>query len=266
MVETSARLLQLLSLFQGRRYWSGRDLAGRLDITTRTLRRDVDKLRSLGYPIHSTAGVEGGYQLGAGTTMPPLLLDDDEAVAVALGLRCAAAGGIEGIEESSVRALSKIEQILPPRLGRRVAALQAMIVTPDGTGCTSVDARVLSVIAGAVATRRSSASATAITPELPAPARSSHTAWSTPAAAGTSSPGTATARHGGPSAWTASSPVSPRAPLRSPRSTRPRSRRLRPARSVGSPHCRYPVKSWPPQNTTPKLRISSYNCLERSHS
>jgi predicted DNA-binding transcriptional regulator YafY len=149
MVETSARLLQLLSLFQGRRYWSGYDLAGRLDITTRTLRRDVDKLRSLGYPIHSTAGVEGGYQLGAGTTMPPLLLDDDEAVAVALGLRCAAAGGIEGIEESSVRALSKIEQILPPRLGRRVAALQAMIVTPDGTGCTSVDARVLSVIAGA---------------------------------------------------------------------------------------------------------------------
>src|SRR6185503_2117124 len=120
MLETSARLLRLLSLFQGRRYWSGHDLAERLDVTARTLRRDVDKLRSLGYPIHSTSGVEGGYQLGAGTTMPPLLLDDDEAVAVALGLRSAAAGGIEGIEESSMRALAKIEQILPPRLARRV--------------------------------------------------------------------------------------------------------------------------------------------------
>jgi len=148
MVETSARLLQLLSLFQGRRYWSGHDLSGRLEVTSRTLRRDVDKLRSLGYPIHSTAGVEGGYQLGAGTTMPPLLLDDDEAVAVALGLRSAAAGGIEGIEEASVRALSKIEQILPPRLGHRVAALQAMIVT-QGAGATAVDARMLSVLAGA---------------------------------------------------------------------------------------------------------------------
>ena len=148
MLETSARLLRLLSLFQGRRYWSGPDLASRLEVTSRTLRRDVDKLRTLGYPIHSTSGAEGGYQLGAGATMPPLLLDDDEAVAVALGLRCAATGTIEGIEEASVRALSKIEQILPPRLGRRVAALQAMIVTPPGTK-SSVDARTLTVIAGA---------------------------------------------------------------------------------------------------------------------
>src|SRR5437868_7154604 len=119
MLETSARLLRLLSLFQGRRYWSGSDLAGRLDITSRTLRRDVDKLRSLGYPIHSSSGMEGGYQLGAGSSMPPLLLDDEEAVAVALGLRSAATGTIAGIEEASVRALSKIEQILPPRLARR---------------------------------------------------------------------------------------------------------------------------------------------------
>src|SRR4051794_31179504 len=95
MLETSARLLKLLSLFQGRRYWPGQDLAQRLEITSRTLRRDVDKLRSLGYPIHSTSGVEGGYQLGAGSTMPPLLLDDEEAVAVAFGLRCAANGTIE---------------------------------------------------------------------------------------------------------------------------------------------------------------------------
>src|SRR4051812_23373310 len=115
MLETSARLLRLLSLFQMRRYWSGHDLAGRLEVTSRTLRRDVDKLRSLGYPIHSTSGTEGGYQLGAGSTMPPLLLEDEEAVAVALGLRSAAAGAVEGIEEASIRALAKIEQILPPR-------------------------------------------------------------------------------------------------------------------------------------------------------
>src|SRR5436853_3785195 len=82
MLETSARLLRLLSLFQGRRYWPGADLAGRLEVNARTVRRDVDKLRALGYPIHSTSGAEGGYQLGAGTTMPPLLLDDEEAVAV----------------------------------------------------------------------------------------------------------------------------------------------------------------------------------------
>src|SRR4051794_27975168 len=122
MLETSARLLRLLSLFQGRRYWSGLDLSQRLEVTSRTLRRDVDKLRSLGYPIHSTSGREGGYQLGAGTSMPPLLLDDEEAVAVALGLRCGANGTILGIEESSVRALAKIEQLLPPRLARRIAA------------------------------------------------------------------------------------------------------------------------------------------------
>ncbi len=148
MLETSARLLRLLSLFQGRRYWSGADLAARLEITSRTLRRDVDKLRSLGYPIHSTSGAEGGYQLGAGSSMPPLLLDDEEAIAVALGLRLAAAGAIEGVEEASVRAISKIEQILPPRLSRRVAALQAVIVTPARAEA-AVPARTLSTIAAA---------------------------------------------------------------------------------------------------------------------
>lgn len=148
MLQTSARLLRLLSLFQGRRYWSGADLAERLEVTGRTLRRDIDKLRNLGYPIHSTSGAEGGYQLGAGTEMPPLLLEDEEAVAVAMGLRYAAAGNIEGIEEASMRALLKIEQILPPRLARRVAALQAVVVTSGGPGA-SVDARALSTIAAA---------------------------------------------------------------------------------------------------------------------
>ena len=82
MVQTSARLLRLLSLFQAQRYWSGSELSQRLDVTARTLRRDVDRLRTLGYPVHSTSGIAGGYQLGAGAALPPLLFDDDEAVAV----------------------------------------------------------------------------------------------------------------------------------------------------------------------------------------
>ncbi len=147
MLGTSARLLRLLSLFQGRRYWTGQDLAARLEITPRTLRRDVDKLRSLGYPVHSAAGAEGGYQLGAGSTMPPLLLNDDEAIAVALGLRSNATGNIEGVEEASVSALAKIEQIMPPRLGRRVAALQSAIVMPARTE-SSVAASLLTTLAG----------------------------------------------------------------------------------------------------------------------
>src|SRR6201997_5277319 len=114
MLETSARLLRLLALFQARRYWSGADLSQRLDVTARTLRRDVDRLRSLGYPVHSTSGTAGGYQLGAGAHLPPLLLDDDEAVAVALGLQTSASGSVAGVEEASVRALSKLEQVLPP--------------------------------------------------------------------------------------------------------------------------------------------------------
>jgi predicted DNA-binding transcriptional regulator YafY len=148
MLQTSARLLRLLSLFQVQRYWSGADLSHRLDVTARTLRRDVDRLRSLGYPVHSTSGTAGGYQLGAGATLPPLLLDDDEAVAVALGLRTSASGGVTGIEEASMRALMKLEQVLPPRLRHRVAALHAFIVPLRSRGPT-VDAERLSSIAGA---------------------------------------------------------------------------------------------------------------------
>jgi predicted DNA-binding transcriptional regulator YafY len=148
MLETSARLLQLLSLFQAQRYWAGADLAGRLEVTARTLRRDVDRLRSLGYPVNSSSGTAGGYQLGSGATLPPLLLDDDEAVAVAVGLRTAASGTVAGIEEASVRALSKLEQVLPSRLSRRVAALHAFIVPLANTGPT-VDAGTLSAIAAA---------------------------------------------------------------------------------------------------------------------
>lgn len=148
MLETSARLLRLLSLFQGRRYWSGADLASRLEITSRTLRRDVDKLRQLGYPVHSTSGAEGGYQIGAGSTMPPLLLDDEEAVAVAIGLSCAASGSVQGVEAASIRALAKINQILPPRLNQRVAALQQMVVS-GARSDSPVDAGILTSLAGA---------------------------------------------------------------------------------------------------------------------
>lgn len=148
MLETSARLLRLLSLFQARRYWSGAELTERLEVTSRTLRRDVDRLRSLGYPVNSTSGTAGGYQLGAGATLPPLLLDDEEAVAVAVGLRTAASGTVAGMEEASVRALSKLRQVLPSRLRRRVTALHSFILPLGNTGPT-VDAEMLAVIAGA---------------------------------------------------------------------------------------------------------------------
>lgn len=146
MLDTSARLLRLLSLFQARRYWSGAELSQRLEVTARTLRRDVDRLRSLGYPVQSTSGAAGGYQLGAGATLPPLLLDDEEAVAVAVGLRTAASGTVTGIEEASVRALAKLEQVLPSRLRRRLSALHSSIVTMAVSGPT-VDAETLAAIA-----------------------------------------------------------------------------------------------------------------------
>jgi len=129
MVQTSARLLALLSLLQLRREWTGQELADRLEVGPRTIRRDVDKLRSLGYPIEAAPGVAGGYRLGAGGELPPLLLDDAEAVAVAVGLRTAASGSISGIEETSVRALAKLEQVLPSRLRRWVSALAAATST-----------------------------------------------------------------------------------------------------------------------------------------
>jgi predicted DNA-binding transcriptional regulator YafY len=148
MIQTSARLLSLLSLLQMRREWTGSELAGRLEVDVRTVRRDVDRLRSLGYPIESARGVAGGYRLGAGGEMPPLLLDDAEAVAVAVGLRTAASGSVSGIEEASVRALTKLEQLLPDRLRRRVRALSevtsAFSFQPD-----QIDASHLADVAAA---------------------------------------------------------------------------------------------------------------------
>jgi predicted DNA-binding transcriptional regulator YafY len=148
MVQTSARLLALLSLLQMRREWTGQELAERLEVGGRTIRRDVEKLRSLGYPVEAAPGVAGGYRLGAGGELPPLLLDDAEAIAVAVGLRTAASGSIAGIEETSVRALAKLEQVLPARLRRRVSALSDA-TSAFGADGPRIDADVLATIAGA---------------------------------------------------------------------------------------------------------------------
>ena len=146
MLDTSARLLQLLSLLQLHRHWSGPELATRLGVTTRTVRNDVERLRSLGYPVDATPGVAGGYRLGAGAQLPPLLLDDEEAVAVAVGLRTAAGGSVAGMEEASVRALAKLEQVLPSRLRHRVNTLHSYTVPVPGSGPV-VDPSVLATLA-----------------------------------------------------------------------------------------------------------------------
>ncbi|MEJ7893641.1 MAG: YafY family protein [Solirubrobacteraceae bacterium] len=148
MTPTSGRLLELLSLLQTRREWPGHELAGRLEVSGRTVRRDIERLRTLGYPVDAMTGPAGGYRLHAGTAMPPLLLDDDEAVAIAVGLRTAAGASVTGIEETSVRALVKLEQVLPEHLRRRVNALQSATVTLAATGPT-VDPQCLTVLAGA---------------------------------------------------------------------------------------------------------------------
>jgi predicted DNA-binding transcriptional regulator YafY len=148
VTETSSRLLELLALLQARRDWSGAELAGRLEVSRRTVRRDVERLRGLGYPVESVAGPAGGYRLRAGTAMPPLVLDDDEAIAIAVGLGTAARASVTGIEESAVRALVKLEQVLPAQLRRRVRALGSATISPPVAGPT-VDPQHLTVIAAA---------------------------------------------------------------------------------------------------------------------
>jgi predicted DNA-binding transcriptional regulator YafY len=145
---TSSRLLELLSLLQSRSDWRGSELADRLEVSRRTIRRDVERLRELGYPVESLTGPAGGYRLRAGTAMPPLLLDDEEAIAIAVGLRTAARASVTGIEETAVRALVKLEQVLPAHLRRRVGALGSATVAPPVGGPT-VDPQHLTVIAGA---------------------------------------------------------------------------------------------------------------------
>ena len=148
MLDTSARLLRLLSLLQARPDWPGPELATRLAITPRTLRRDIQRLRDLGYPVHATPGVAGGYRLGAGAALPPLLLDDDEAVAVAVSLQTAASQSVTGIAETALSALAKLEQVLPTRLRDRTAAVQQATVALPRLAPT-VDLDLLTTLATA---------------------------------------------------------------------------------------------------------------------
>jgi predicted DNA-binding transcriptional regulator YafY len=144
---TSGRLLRLLSLLQTPRDWTGVELAQRLEVSPRTIRNDVERLRALGYPVHATRGSVGGYRLEAGTSLPPLLLEDDEAVAVAIGLRTATGGAVTGIEETSLRALAKLEQVLPPRLRRQVSTLQRVTVHVRRRNVATVDPSTLTELA-----------------------------------------------------------------------------------------------------------------------
>ncbi len=148
--ETTSRVLRLLGLLEARRVWTGQELADRLAVTTRSVRRDVERLRELGYPVQASKGSGGGYQLGAGTALPPLLLDPDEAVAVAVCLRLAAGGSVSGVAEAALRAMSKLHQVMPARLRSQVAAVRQATVTltPDA-GAESVDPDVLMTLARA---------------------------------------------------------------------------------------------------------------------
>ncbi len=145
MANTSSRMLRLLSLLQTHRYWPGAELSDRLEVSARTLRRDIDRLRDLGYDVDAVRGVSGGYQLRAGSTLPPLLLEDEEAVAIAVGLRTAAASAVDGAEQS-LQALTKVVGLMPPRLRRRMDALQSATVAAPSYGPT-VDAMTLTTIA-----------------------------------------------------------------------------------------------------------------------
>ena len=151
MPQTSARLLALLSLMQSRPDWSGTELAARLGVSTRTIRNDIERLRSLDYPVIAVRGSSGHYRLGAGATLPPLLLDDDEAIAVAIGLR--AASGIAGVEESSARTIAKLNHVLPSRLRNRVNAIQAAVTSgPVDTATNVPDPVVHPAVLGDLAT------------------------------------------------------------------------------------------------------------------
>jgi predicted DNA-binding transcriptional regulator YafY len=148
-MNTSARMLRLLSLLQTHRYWPGGELSDRLDVSPRTLRRDVDRLRELGYVVDAVRGVAGGYQLRAGGLLPPLLLEDEEAVAVAVSLQSSAAGGTPGMEETSVQALSKVISLMPPRLRRQMDALRSQTERLPWSGGPALDPALLSTLAQA---------------------------------------------------------------------------------------------------------------------
>jgi predicted DNA-binding transcriptional regulator YafY len=145
---TTERVLRLLALLQRRPSWTAAELAAELGVTDRSVRRDVERLRALGYPVHATAGVGGGYQLGAGTRLPPLLLDDEEAIATAVSLRMASGGTVAGAGEAALRALAKLDQVMPPRLRAEVRAVHGAIETLVGPG-VEIDAELLVTLARA---------------------------------------------------------------------------------------------------------------------
>lgn len=149
MAATSTRTLRLLSLLQTHKYWPGDELADRLGVSARTLRRDVERLRDLGYPVEAQRGVDGGYQLAPGAALPPLMIDDDEAVALVVGMQAAVHGSVDGIAESAVRVLAKVIHVMPPRLRKRVDALRAMTVpaTWGPGGQSPMDSGVLTTLA-----------------------------------------------------------------------------------------------------------------------
>ena len=200
MLETSARLLRLLSLLQSRRDWTGTELADRLGVGLRTVRRDIDRLRDLGYPVDATPGVAGGYRLGAGAALPPLLLDDEEAVAVAISLHTATAGSVAGLEETSLRALTKLQQMLPSRLRRTVSALHATTVPLAGRSRRHRGPGRAHRGRGRLPGPAAAAASATPAGTASRPATSSRTAWCTPRAAGTWWPGTPAVTTGGPSA------------------------------------------------------------------
>ncbi|MDT9593521.1 WYL domain-containing protein [Nocardioides zeae] len=146
MASTSARMLRLLSLLQTHRFWTGMELSERLEVSDRTLRRDVERLRELGYPVEAMRGHAGGYQLQAGAALPPLLVEDDEAVAIALALRAAASGAVAGLEESALRALTKVVPVMPPKLRRRMDAIATQTTQAPRRG-PALDATVLTRLA-----------------------------------------------------------------------------------------------------------------------
>ena len=197
MASTSARTLRLLSLLQARRYWPGGELAGRLQVSPRTLRRDIDRLRELGYPIQAQRGADGGYQLAAGKALPPLLVEDDEAVALVIGLQAAAQSAVEGIAESSVRALAKVVQVIPGPAaapgrgaGRDDHARKLGERGPGDRGPGHPHHR-----RAGLPGRRTAPLSPTPQPTARAPAATSnHTAWSCSATAGTS-PGYGLGRH-----------------------------------------------------------------------
>lgn len=149
-MDTAERLLKLLGLLEGRIDWTAEDLARRLEVTPRTIRRDVTKLRSLGYPVEAMAGPGGGYRLGAGGKMPPLLLDDDEALAVALGLRVSTTSAVGGLEDASLSALTKLENVLPPRLRNRLEDVSEATTSTLVGSRADVDHSTLAAVAAAV--------------------------------------------------------------------------------------------------------------------